>query len=50
MNEKCQTKMSFDTKKAAENAARVAAHQHGSKLKSYKCRTCKLWHLASRYN
>jgi hypothetical protein len=46
---KCSDKMSFDTKREAMDTATVAAHQHGSKLKSYKCRTCSLWHLSSNY-
>ena len=46
---KCAEKMSFDTKKEAEDTARVALHQHGSKLKAYKCKDCGLWHLSSRF-
>ena len=47
--EKCSNKMSFDQKSEAENAARVAKYQRGSKLKVYKCRQCQLWHLSSSY-
>jgi hypothetical protein len=47
--ETCSEKMSFDTKKQAEDAARVAAHQRGSKLKAYRCRECQLWHMSSKY-
>ena len=46
---KCSDKMSFDTKREAENTAVVASHQHGSKLKAYRCRNCSLWHLSSKY-
>jgi hypothetical protein len=45
----CIDKIPFDSQKEAATAASVAQYQHGSKLKSYKCRICKLWHLASRY-
>ncbi|HET6924409.1 MAG TPA: hypothetical protein VFH39_01090 [Candidatus Saccharimonadales bacterium] len=45
----CADKLAFDTKKQADTAANVAAYQHGTKLKSYRCRHCKLWHLASDY-
>ena len=40
--------MSFDSKKQADDAARVAEYQRGSKLHAYKCSTCDLWHLSSR--
>ena len=39
--------MAFDSKAQAETSAIVAEHQHGSKLKVYKCRECELWHLSS---
>jgi hypothetical protein len=45
----CREKLTFDTQKQAATAALVATHQHGSKLKVYKCRYCNLWHLASNY-
>jgi hypothetical protein len=45
----CNDKMAFDTKLEAENAATVADFQRGSKLITYKCRDCGLWHLASNY-
>jgi hypothetical protein len=43
----CAEKLVFDTRKQAQAAAVVAAHQHGAKLKPYICRYCSLWHLAS---
>ena len=46
---KCSEKMVFETKKEAEDTARVAAFQHGSKLKAYRCKDCELWHLATSY-
>lgn len=45
----CIDKLAFDTKKQAETAAVVADYQHGTKLRAYQCRYCKLWHLASFY-
>jgi hypothetical protein len=49
MKNNCDEKMVFDTRAEAENAARVAEFQRGSKLKVYKCRECNLWHLSSDY-
>jgi len=51
MNENlpCNDKLRFDTQAEANAAALLAQHQHNSKLKSYKCRHCSLWHLASKY-
>lgn len=46
----CADKLAFDTQKAADAAAVVADYQHGTKLKSYLCRHCHLWHLASTYS
>lgn len=46
----CTDKLAFDTKKAADASAVVADYQHGTKLKSYMCKHCGLWHLASRYD
>ena len=45
----CSDKIAFTTRKEAEVAAVVAAHQHGSQLKAYQCRYCGLWHLSSNY-
>lgn len=44
----CSEKMVFNTKKEADATALTADWQHGASLKSYKCRYCQLWHLASR--
>jgi hypothetical protein len=46
----CIDKIPFGSQKEALTAATVAQYQHGSKLKGYKCRICKLWHLASKYD
>ncbi len=49
MYSECSKKISFDTEKQAKNAATVAKHQHGSRLKVYKCTKCQLWHLSTDY-
>ena len=43
----CNEKLAFDTQKQARAAAVVAEHQRGTKLRTYRCRHCGLWHLAS---
>lgn len=43
----CKDKMAFATKKEAQTAATVALYQHGTKLRTYFCRHCSIWHLAS---
>lgn len=43
----CADKLAFDTLKQAGAAAVVADYQHGAKLKAYRCRHCRLWHLSS---
>lgn len=43
----CSDKIAFDTLKQAQTAATVAGHQHGAKLKAYRCRYCHLYHLSS---
>lgn len=45
----CSDKIAFGTRKEAEVAVVVAAHQHGSQLKAYRCKYCGLWHLSSYY-
>ncbi len=44
----CAEKLVFDTQAQANAAALVADHQRNIKLKSYKCKYCGLWHLASK--
>lgn len=46
----CSDKIAFDTQKQARVAAVVAHHQHGAQLKTYRCRLCKLWHLATKFD
>lgn len=46
----CADKLVFDTQKEAVAAATVALHQHGTRLKAYRCRYCHLWHLSSDYS
>ena len=43
----CADKLAFDTKTEADGAAVTAEWKHATKLKTYKCRHCHLWHLAS---
>lgn len=43
----CAEKLAFDTQKQARAAAVVAELQHGTKLTTYRCIHCGLWHLAS---
>ena len=43
----CIDKLAFDSEKEAKIAAMVAKFQHGTDLKTYRCKYCKLWHLAS---
>jgi hypothetical protein len=43
----CKDKLAFDTQKQAQAAAMTALYQHGTKLKTYLCRHCELWHLSS---
>jgi hypothetical protein len=43
----CAEKLAFDTPKQAQAAATVALYQHGTKLRIYHCRHCRLWHLSS---
>jgi len=48
----CAGKLAFATQKEAWVAASVARFQYGGggRLKSYSCKICKLWHLASHYD
>ena len=46
----CADKIAYDTQKDAQAAATVARHWHGSKLYTYKCQYCALWHLATDYD
>jgi hypothetical protein len=43
----CAGKMVFDTEKEAKSTALTLEYQRGTKLKTYKCRHCGLWHLSS---
>ncbi len=43
----CVDKLVFDTRRQANAAAQTAEYQHGTKLKTYLCRYCELWHLSS---
>ncbi len=41
----CSGKLVFDTQQQAKAAVNVAEYQRGTKLKTYRCRHCRLWHL-----
>ncbi len=43
----CADKLAFDTEKQAKMAAIKAAWDYDAKLVVYKCKYCKLFHLAS---
>jgi len=43
----CADKLAFDTPEAAEATGTVSEWRYGSKLKTYKCRYCHLYHLSS---
>jgi hypothetical protein len=43
----CEGKLAFDTQKQARAAALTADYQHDTKLKTYHCQHCQLWHLSS---
>jgi hypothetical protein len=43
----CAEKLAFDNKKDADATANVAHYRYGSRVHSYKCRHCGLWHLSS---
>lgn len=43
----CGEKLAFETKEAAQGAALYAKHRYGTELKTYCCKHCGLWHLAS---
>ncbi|MDQ3094155.1 MAG: hypothetical protein M3Q70_03200 [bacterium] len=46
----CSDKLAFDTQKEAWATATVARFQHGGqRLKSYRCKKCGLWHLATAW-
>lgn len=48
MNAKdCQEKLVFESKEQAEGAKVYAQYRHDAKLKTYQCKSCGLWHLAS---
>jgi len=43
----CAKKLGFDSEKEARAAATTLEWQKGTKLKTYQCRHCGLWHLSS---
>ena len=44
----CADKLAFDTSTQAMGSAVAIKWQRGTKLKTYKCKYCQLWHLASK--
>ncbi len=46
----CAEKLAFDSQKQANAAALTAELQRAIKLKSYQCKHCNLWHLATKYD
>ena len=45
----CDDKLAFDSKKQAIAEATATKWRHGTKLKPYECKQCRLWHMASDY-
>lgn len=45
----CNDKAIYKSKAEADAASLLAEHQYGVKLRSYKCKQCNLWHLASNF-
>ena len=43
----CADKLAFETVKEAQATATVSEHRYGGKLKVYRCRYCRLYHLSS---
>lgn len=50
MNKTCQDKIPFPTEEDAEGAKVMAQNNYDldSKLTTYQCSKCDLWHLASK--
>jgi hypothetical protein len=46
----CADKLSFDSIAAAQATGTVSKWRYGSKLKAYKCRFCRLYHLSTAYD
>ncbi|MDQ3065120.1 MAG: hypothetical protein M3Q36_02515 [bacterium] len=46
----CAEKLEFDTFDQAQASATTIMFQRGIKLKAYRCKHCKLWHLTSDYD
>ena len=45
----CAEKLAFDTLEQARASATVSEHRYGNKLKVYRCRHCRLYHLSSNH-
>ncbi len=46
----CADKLAFDTPEAAQATGTVSEWRYGSKLKAYRCKHCRLYHLSTAYN
>ena len=44
----CKDKLTFDNKNQADGSAVAEKWRSGTELKSYLCRYCHLWHLATK--
>jgi len=45
----CADKMAFETPEAARATGTVSEWRYGGKLKVYRCKHCRLYHLSSNY-
>jgi hypothetical protein len=48
-SQKCREKVVFNTQAEANAAGVAAKYRYGTKLKSYRCKDCNMWHLASKF-
>jgi len=46
----CEGKLVFESPDAAASAAAAVDWQRGAKLRGYRCKYCRLWHLTSSPN
>jgi hypothetical protein len=45
----CADKLAFDSPEAAQATGTVSEWRYGSKLKTYRCKYCRLYHLSTAY-
>ncbi len=46
----CEDKLRFDSKVEADAMSVSLRHRYDTKYRSYKCRHCGLWHLATNFD